>query len=139
MFKVKLVNIFVFLFVKYMVFFTLLAFLGDRFKLIVLNNSDNTEELISNSFYYLIYPLLITVLFTFLFSIPWYFSFRVKKVIYFVLFVITVLIVEYFIYTQIASTTDFKNGLSNGLLTLLFFVFFFYKKIALIFRQTKLL
>ena len=138
MFKVNIVKIIVFLIVKYLVFFTLLAFLGDRFKLIVINNSNNTEELLSNSFYYLIYPLLITVLFTFLFSMPFYFSFRVKKVIYFVFLVIAVLLVEYFIYSEIASATDFKNGLYNGLLTLLFFVFFFSKEIVLKFKQAKL-
>lgn len=138
MFKVNIVKIIVFLIVKYLVFFTLLAFLGDRFKLIVINNSNNTEELLSNSFYYLIYPLLITVLFTFLFSMPFYFSFRVKKVIYFVFLVIAGLLVEYFIYSEIASATDFKNGLYNGLLTLLFFVFFFSKEIVLKFKQAKL-
>ena len=138
MFKVNIVKIIVFLIVKYLVFFTLLAFLGDRFKLIVINNSNNTEELLSNSFYYLIYPLLITVLFTFLFSMPFYFSFRVKKVIYFVFLVIAVLLVEYFIYSEIASATDFKNGLYNGLLTLLFFVFFFSKEIVLKFKLAKL-
>ena len=115
-------------------FFTLLAFIGDRFKSIVIKNSDNFSEIISNSFYYMIYPLIATIGYALLFSIPFYFAFRVKKAIYFIFTVLSILTAEYFIYSYVDSPSDFRNGIYNGVLTLLFLTLFFYKKIILFFK-----
>ena len=138
MLKPKFSNVLVFLIVKYIVFFVVLAFVGNRFKSLVIKNSENTGELISNTGYYSLYILLYTLIGVIAFSLPIYFIFKVKNPIYFVFLISVILIVEYLLYTYLASTTDLMNGIYNGIVSVVFLLLFFYQYIALILRrQTK--
>jgi len=135
MLKPKFLNILLFLFVKYVVFFVILAFIGDRFKSLVIKNSDNTRELISNTGYYSLYILFYTLIGMIVFALPIYFTFRVKSPIFFVLLISAILIAEYFFYTYMASTTNLMNGVYNGIISILLLLLFFYRHIALIYKQ----
>ena len=135
MLKPKFLNVLLFLVVKYIVFFVVLAFIGDRFKSLVIKNSDNTRELISNTGYYSVYILFYTLVAVIVFSLPIYFTFKVKNPIYFILLISAILAVEYLLYTNLASTTDLMNGVYNGIISILFLPLFFYRHIVLIFKQ----
>jgi len=131
MLKPKFFNIILFLFVKYIVFALVLAVMEDRFKLLVINNSDNKQELISNSFYYLLYVLVFIVAFILVFSAPIYFTFKVKRVIYFVLLMIAILIAEYILYVYLNSQKYLfdNDGIYNAIISILFLLLFFYRYI----------
>ncbi len=132
MLKPKFLNGLLFLVVKYIVFFVVLAFIGYRFKSLVIKNSDNTRELISNTGYYSVYILFYTLVAVMGFSLPIYFTFKVKNPIYFTLLISAILVVEYLLYTHLASTTDLMNGVYNGIISILFLLLFFYQHIVLI-------
>jgi hypothetical protein len=135
MLKPKFSNILLFLFVKYIVFFLALAFMGGRFKLLVINNSGNRQELFSNTGYYLSYIMIFTMLGILIFSAPIYFILKVKNAIYFVLLISGVLVGEYLLYTSLASTSNLMNGVYNGIISILFLLIFFYRHIVLIFSR----
>jgi hypothetical protein len=133
MLKFKVVNIVLYLLAKYAAFFIVLAFLEDRFKSIVINNSDNKNELFLNTIYYSLYPAIILIVFTFIFTIPLYFLMK-KKGIYFILLYMLFIIVEYILYTYLASPSDLTNGIYNGAIGVLFLILFFYNHIRLMFK-----
>jgi hypothetical protein len=135
MLKPKFSNVLLFLAVKYIVFFVVLAFIGDRFKSLVVKNSENTRELISNTGYYSLYILLYTFVGVVVFSLPLYFTFKVKSPVYFILLIAAILVVEYLLYTNLASTNDLMNGVYNGIVSILFLLLFFYRHIVLILRK----
>jgi len=65
------------------------------------------------------------------FLMPLHFSFKVRKMIYFIsiISIVLIAIAEYFLYTYLASTSNLLNGLYNGIIGLTFFVLFFYRHI----------
>lgn len=130
MLKYKFSNIILFLFIKYIIFSIILAFLDGRFKSLILENSDNSQELIINLIYYIIYILIFSIVSSLLLSIPLYFTFKVKNILFLVLLTLFI-VVEYFSYTYFASQTDLINGIYNGILSLVLFFIFFYKVIPL--------
>ena len=133
MLKPKFPNILLFLFVKYIVFFFILACIGDRFKLLVINNFGNRKELFSNKEYYLLYILIFMVLSILIFSGPIYFTLKVKNTTYFILLISGISVAEYLLYTHLASTSDLMNGVYNEMISMLFLLIFFYRHIFLIF------
>jgi hypothetical protein len=71
----------------------------------------------------------------FLFAIPTYFSFKVKQPIFFFLINGLIFLADYAV--QIKTTSDDFNDVNGKqyiLLSLLFFIAFFYKKIMLVFK-----
>jgi hypothetical protein len=135
MLKPKFPNVLLFLFVKYIVFVVLLAFIGDRFKFLVIESSGNTRELISNTGIYALYVLLYTLIATAIFCLPVYFTLKVRNPIYFILLMIAVLVVEYFLYTYMVSAFNLMNGVYNAVIGVLFLLLFFHRHISSIFRQ----
>ncbi len=136
MLKTKYSNIIFCLLAKYSVFFLILGFNGDRFKKMVLINSENTQDFFTNLFYYLIFVLIFIIFLILIISAPLYYSLKLKKAIYFMLSIILILAVEYLVYTYLASQTDLSNGIYNALIGLLFLGLFFHKHIISIFSKT---
>lgn len=85
-------------------------------------------------YYYLWIFLFLPVLCLLIFTAPMYFSFRIKNPVYFALIILAVVVVEYALYTWLASQADFTNGIYNGMLTLLVFLLFFFKRIKIIYQ-----
>ena len=124
MLKPTLKNILIYLFVKYLIFFIILAFLGGRFKSIVIANSENKQQIFSNSVYYFLQIAIFSFLLMLIFSIPMYGIFKIKNWIYFVPMIILFLVTGYLFYTYLASQTDRMNGIYNGAISIILLIFF---------------
>lgn len=119
-------NILLFWLVKYIALYILLMFKNSNYGLLKANEIKNREDL----FYYLWLFLFLPIVCMVIFSAPVYFSFKVKRPIYFALIIIAVLVVEYLFYTWSASQADLVNGVYNGLISIAFLLLFFYRYIS---------
>lgn len=136
MYKPSFPYILLCLFVKYMAFFLYFAIQDNRFKILVINKSESGQELFMNSVGYFLYVLAFVVFLMLIFSIPIFFLLKVKNGIYFILLMVVIFMVEYFLYTYLASQGDLINGIYNGIIGLLFLLLFFYKHINSIFKRS---
>ena len=124
-------NILLFFFIKYFLFYILLMFKNSDYTFIQIGSLRNYDDVI----YYLWIFLFLPVLCNIIFSVPLYFSFKIKQGVYFLLLLIVILVAEYFLYTYYASQADLMNGVYNGIISLLLLFLFFFKHIRLIFKQ----
>jgi hypothetical protein len=128
----KLVNIILWVLIKYLIFYAFLAFKNDNYYFFKVNEIENGQDL----FYYLWMLLFLPAVYCIVFLAPLYFIFKVKHPIVFLLLIIALFIAEYFLYTNLASTADFKNGLYNMAIGLLLLLLFFFKPIASILTKS---
>jgi len=131
MLKPSIPNILSFWLVKYVAFYILLMFKNDNYTLLKVNEIKNVEDL----FYYLWLFLFLPVVCILILSIPLFFSLRVKKLTYIALIITAILIAEYFLYTWLASQTNLINGVYNGVLSLLFLLLFFFRRVANLYQE----
>lgn len=129
MFKVSFFNSLCYLFLKYAVFFFVLAFIGNRFKNAVINNAETTAELMRLSLGYAVYILFYMFFLVIFFSIFLYFIMKIENKIYFVLSMIAFFTIEYFAYTYLFSPSDKMIGIYNLIIGIVVFVLFYYKSI----------
>lgn len=134
MFKISYFNGFRYLIIKYTVFFIYLAFLGNRFKNIVINNAQTSAELMRLSFGYVLQVFLFMLLLVLIFSIPFYFIMRLKSKIYLVLAMIAFFSIEYFVYTYLASPSEAMLGIYNLIIGVVVFIIIYQKSITQIFK-----
>lgn len=127
-------NILLFFFVKYFVFYILLMFKNKDYSLIQLNNLRNYQDV----FYYLWIFLFLPVVTCLLFSAPIYLILKIRRAIYFVILITVIFIVEYVLYTYLASQADLMNGVYNEAISVLVLWLFFFKHIKLIFRKSRI-
>lgn len=124
MLKANFFNILLYIFIKYLVFYLFMMFRNDNFYLINPGIRDGADL-----FYYLwmflFFPIIICILFLF----PLYYSFKLKKNVYFILINIIILGIEYYLYTYLASQLDLWNGIYNLIISIILFYIFFYKPI----------
>ena len=125
MLKISYFNIFLYIFVKYIAFYAFMMFRNNDFTLIRINELKRFEDW----YYYLWIFLFLPIINSLIFSVPIYFSFKAKNPIYFFVFIIIILLGEYFLYTYFASESDLMNGVYNGIISLLFLNIFFFKQI----------
>ena len=124
-------NIVLYIFLKYLVFYVLMMFKNNNYMLIRINELKTGGDW----FYYLWIFLFLPIVRTILFSAPIYFSFKLKKFFLFPLLIGAVFLAEYFLYTQLASTTDLMNGVYLEIIGVLLFFLFFYRDIVLVYKQ----
>lgn len=124
-------NIVFFFFFKYFLFYILLMFKNGDYTFVQIGSLRNCEDVV----YYLWLFLFLPVLCNIIFSVPLYFSFKIKQGIYFILSLIVILVAEYFLYTYYASQADLMNGVYNGIISLLLLFLFFFKPISIIFKR----
>lgn len=125
-------NILLYFFSKYLLFFLFLMFKHNDFRLLQIKNLND----FGNSLVYfglMMLPLILII--TALFSVPVYYSFKLRNAVYFILLIIAFLVGEYFVYTYWASPSNKMNGVYNGGIGLLFLGIFFFKPIGLILKQ----
>jgi len=132
MWKPKFFNIIFYFIIKYIIFFTILAFIGNRFKLIVIDSSDNKSDLFYNLLYYSLYPTIIVGVFTLVFSVPLFLLMKMSGGLYFLLMYLLLLTVEYLLYTYLASPSDLMNGFYNMMIGVLLLLVFFYKYLKIL-------
>lgn len=119
-------------FIKYLVFYLFIMFKNDNFYLTNPSIKDGADL-----FYYLWIFLSFPVIISILFSVPLYYSFRLKNKIYFILINILVLVFEYGIYTYFASQLDLWNGIYNIIISIFLFIMLFHKTILSKFKEYK--
>ena len=121
----SILNIFLFWFVKYVLFYILQMFRSGNYALIEFGELKSSEDW----YYYLWLFLFMPVICMLIFTTPVYLSFKSKGQSTQLLILLAVLIAEYFIYTYLASPADLWNGVYNGLIGISVFMFFFYKNL----------
>ncbi len=131
MFRPSFIMILLYWFLKYIAFYIFMMFRNKNYALIMVNDLKTGEDLFMYLWTFLFFPIVCMILF----SIPLYFSFKAKAFVYFVLAVFAVLLAEYFIYTHLASQTDLMNGIYNGIISILFLAFFFFRHISNFYKQ----
>lgn len=134
MFKVSFLKSVCYLLVKYAVFFFILAFIGNRFKNVVLNNAETSMELMKLSLGYVLYILFYMFFLVLFFSVPLYFILKIENKIYFILSMIAFFAIEYFAYTYLFSSSDKMIGIYNLIIGIVMFVLFYYKSIIQMFK-----
>lgn len=133
MFRPTFLIISAYILIKYLAFYVFLMVKNGNYSFLQFGAIKNGEDL----FYYLWLLLFMPIICFVLFSVPLYFSFKVKKIVYFMSIISIFLIAEYFLYTYLASTSNLMNGLYNGVISLAFFVLFFYNHISKIMSRTE--
>ena len=131
MWKANFGNIFLFFFVKYLLFYILLMFKNNDYSLIEIGSLKNSEDV----FYYLWIFLFLPILSIILFTAPLFFAFKVMNRLFFILLISAILIAEYFLYTHFASQADLINGVYNSIISILLLALFFFKRIISVFNQ----
>ena len=83
--------------------------------------------------YFVIFMMPLPALIALIFTIPLFYIFQLKKTIFLIFSLLAILIAEYFVYTLYASSTNFVNGIYNGLVSVVVgIIFFSFLKIALL-------
>ena len=62
-----------------------------------------------------------------LFAVPLYFILKIRKAIFMVLPLTGLFVIEYYLYTYLASESDLKNGIYNEVISMIILAFFFFK------------
>ena len=129
MLRPKFINVLFYLFVKYMAFGVCLAGRDDRFKMLVIDQSVTKKEYFINTFHYFNYVLIFAIFFTAIFSLPIYFSFKIKKPYLFLVLLIILFVLEYLFYSFMVSPENSINGIFNLVIGVFFLLIFFFKEI----------
>ena len=132
MLKPSFLNVLLFLFVKYMVFYGILMIRNNNYSLLDQDNLAGGHTFVYFLLIMMPYPLVNMILF----SAPIYFSLKVKNITHFILLIGGFLIAEYLVYVLFTSVKYADiTGVYNAILSLLFLLLFFYKRINLIFKH----
>lgn len=131
MFKANFKGITIFLFIKYLMFFIILGFIGDRFKIAVINNSETSIELFKLTLGYLFYIILYSVPLILIFIIPFKYVLNIKRGGGFVLLLTILFTIEYVVYTHFYAPLDKILGLYNFLIGITLFLSIYYKEIRM--------
>lgn len=129
MFKASFLNSICYLFLKYVVFFFILAFIGNRFQNAVINNANTLSEFMKLSLGYVLYILFYVFFLVLLFSIPLCFILQINSKTYFMLSMIAFFTIEYVLYTYWFSPSDKITGIYNLIIGILIFTIF-YKRLT---------
>ena len=129
--KPSFLNMLFFWLAKYIGFYVFMMFKTGNYAFIKIYEIQNGEDL----FYYLWIFLFLPVVSILIFSVPMYFSFKVKSFVYYVLIIGAILVAEYFLYTSLASQSNLMNGIYNGIISILFLALFFFKHISNFYKQ----
>ena len=120
----------IYLFIKYLFFYIFMMFKNENYTLVALGNLETFQDVFYYSFIFLSLP----VINSFVLSLPLYYTFKIKNTLYFSLAILSILTIEYLIYTYLASQTNLWNGVYNGIISLLFLSLFFFRTIIQIFK-----
>lgn len=127
MIKISIQKIFVFMFVKYFIFYIYMMIKTNNYTLIEFNNINSTDDLI----YYLLLFLPLPILSFILFTVPIKLAFNSIHFLKFFLIIIFIFFVEGIIYTYLASQTNYLNGLFNFVISIITLFILFYSELKL--------
>jgi len=136
MYKNNRLNIFIYLFVKYIVFFIVLAFISDRFKNNVVDNAVTSREMFKLTGQYIMYVLIYTLPLVLIFIFPLYHILIIKRTKFFIIYIILLFSSEYIIYTYLYASSNKILGIYNLGIGVILLWLFFYKSILIKFNST---
>ncbi|MBE0393814.1 hypothetical protein BJQ96_03687 [Flavobacterium sp. PL0002] len=128
MYKPTIKNILLCIFTKYIAFYVFLMFKRNDFSMLEANDIGN------KLLYFLLMMLPLSIVSMLLFLWPIIYSFKMKNLICFIFIINLVLLIEYLVYTYLASQSNLWNGIYLTIISLLFLGLFFYKHIILMFK-----
>jgi hypothetical protein len=102
-------------------------FKNENYQLLEVRSLKNGADL----FYYLWVILFLPIVFSVLFSGPVYYLLKIKTFIYFILLFCVLLVLEYVLYSYLASEANLYNGIFNVIIGVILFFFMFYKRLPL--------
>lgn len=123
--KLSILNICLFWFTKYIVFYVVHMFKTGNDYLLQFHHLKSGGD----CFYYFYLFLFMPVLCMLVFTMPLRLLLKYEKRNIQLLILLSVLVLEYFLYTYLASSTDLWNGIYNGLIGVFLFMVFFYKQL----------
>jgi hypothetical protein len=128
MLNLKIINIFLYFLIKYVIFFFILMLLNNDFTLLKISNIKTGEGLFIYLWMILFFPIIEMILF----SIPIYNAFKVNKFIIFLLIITITMIIEYFLYVYLTTQHLFdRDAMIKTSISILLLLIFFYKRIPL--------
>lgn len=120
------INVCISIFLSFIIFLGFKMVINEDYKLLEFNSIRNTQNL----FYYLWIVLFFPIIDIVLFSVPLYFSLKIKNKLAMIISLLCIFIIEYFIYVYFTSQKTFdEDGLHKVIISILIFTFFFYKTI----------
>ena len=126
MLKPIFINVCISIFLSFIIFLGFRMIINEDYKLLEFNSIRNTQNL----FYYLWIVLFFPIIDIVLFSVPLYFSLKIKNKLAMIISLLCIFIIEYFIYVYFTSQKTFdEDGLHKVIISILIFTFFFYKTI----------
>lgn len=135
MFKIKFFHAVCYLFVKYIIFFVILAFIGNRFKEIVIDHAQTSSELIKLSLGYVLYILFYITVMVLIFCAPLYYILLIKNGINCLLLLIVFYAVEFWAYWRLFSPSDIFPAVYNAIIGIGFLNLFFYRQLIIKFNK----
>lgn len=129
MFKISLINSFLCILVKYVLFFFMLAFVDNRFKSVVIDNATTSSEVFKLTLGYILTVLLYTIPMILVFGFLLNYILKIKRGVYFVLSMSLFFSVEFWIYTEFYSPSDKYVGIYNIIIGIIIILMFFYKSL----------
>lgn len=128
MLKPSVTGIIKYIFIKYIAFYIFLMLLNNNYSFIRIDKLRTATDI----FYYLFLFSFLPVVMTVLLTLPLYFSFKIRNHFGFAIIFIAILVLEYFLYTYLASQTNALNGFYNALISIIVFAVLFHKRIRLL-------
>lgn len=121
------IRILFYIIIKYLVFFIVLAFMGNRFNDLVLVRSGTGEQILVNSMYYLIEVLFAILIFTLILLYPYHLLFKISKIALLLAALLALNVIEYFLYEATCDMYihfNWNGVISFGISIAFFFIIF---------------
>jgi hypothetical protein len=132
MFRASIWSLVAFFYTKYAAFYIVMMFKNDNYYFLKINDIKTGEDV----FFYLWLFLFLPTVFSFLLSAPLWFAFRLKSFLYFTIITILIFLIEYVMYTWLASQIDLVNGIINFIASISIYTLFFLKFISEEYKQS---
>ena len=126
MLRPNFLNILFFILAKYLAFYFFMIVKNHDFKLFKLDNVSSGSSLS----YFIIIMLPLPLISMIIFSMPLYFSFKLKRIILFLMAVFFTILLECAVYVFLTSQNYLDlNGFYNGVIGVVLFIILFYRSI----------
>lgn len=127
--RIRVINIVLYFLIKYFVFYVFLMLKNKDYSLLQISSLENGEDW----FYYLWIILSLPLFFSLIFGAPLYFALNRMKANSFLFTVVASFLLEYFLYTCLASQENLWNGVYGALIGIVLFVLLFFQRVKALF------
>jgi len=122
----NLKNLLLFIFLKYLLFYVFMMFKNHDYTLISIFHLKTFADWL----YYLFVFLSLPIVYCLLFIVMLHYALNTKRLWICVFVIVVVFALEYLVYTWLASTSDYYNGLYNAVIGATVLWLFFYNSVT---------